>query len=912
MKSPSFTAGRSRMHVGCACARGCAPKRQRGISLIALASILALLSALIVALGYKTSDYFNQRQALDSEALMRVADHQLRQYVLVSGRLPCPDTDGDGLSNGGTANDCGGMQKGHLPYKTLGLTDRHYGFGEVPILYGVYNTGPISFTSDAHTFFPTYENESAVATRLTLPAAPNTFDFCASLGLLKAQAPPGATSAGLAVTDGTNTYNAVYALALPGLADRDAAAAGWAGATGISPQYDRRNASSATRFELPQQPVVTHYDDITLYRSADALHNLYRCESMLNAIDILSTAVTVEKQTRDFAAAVASQAKVGLAVNAVGALLATVAVINAGRAVASGGEVIGVSSSLLATAAATCPLPPWVTCALIPIYSAALASGVSGTSLAAASLITTTAALALRLTAVGLYADLVSRTTDPNPSPPTPPAPPSVADQMTALARYVAAKTTASTAYGVLTAYVPPVVTQAMIDAARADRNSKLAAANANIGSVVDAPLLTVLNVNLNGSTATCVPTASNTCAGFTARQVPRTDGSGNLVKNADGSEIYDTIYTKDLVPAPYSPGVTPSLTGYYQALAQVGTVQAPAPIPADADQATRDAINAANARLAAAAAAAVDPAAALASSNAVLGSYSNLLAATKDFDDKNLAYQAALNAYNAAQNAYLAAQNAYDTAVAANLATAAVLKTTRDNALAARDSAGVTRDSALVTRDNARNTLRSRMGNPGWDYTGTQTLCGGGSTTSSSCGWMTNATPGGGGSTVATTGAAVVNNFLSSEASYQNALAWKRVKDNAAARADAAWINRNELKMLLCAAKAPPASFIGGGRSSDDPGSWDLTENVLATDGSGTPTPTNLNCIGLSEPALPASVAGANSVTLADRRARYCTVGGADYNPALCAALNLPVVPTGVRGVEPIVTTLIEKGIAR
>jgi hypothetical protein len=905
--------------------RGVACRRQRGFSLIALASILALLSALIVALGYKTSDYFNQSQALDAEALMRVADHQLRQYVLVNGRLPCPDTDGDGLSNGGTANDCNGTQKGNLPYKTLGLTDRHYRFGEVPILYGVYNTNLTSFTSSAHTFFPSYENESGDLTRLTLPAAPSTFDFCASLGLLQAQGLPAASSAGLAVTDGTNTYNAVYALALPGLADRDAAAAGWPGTTGISPQYDGLNAVSATRFELPQRPVTAQYDDRTLFRSAQSLHDLYRCESMLNAIDILSTAVTTEKQTRDFAAAMASQVKMGLIMNAMSSLQATVAVINAGRAVAAGGEVIGVSSSLLATAAATCPLPPWITCALIPIFSAALASGISGSGLAAASLVTASAALALRLTAVGLYAALLSRTTDPSAPPDTAATPPSVADQMTALTSYAAAKATARTAYSDLTAY-GPAVTPAIIATDKADRDSKLAAANANVASVVDATLKSALTVDLNGSTATCTPPALSNCAGYTARQVPRTNGSGALVTNPDGSEIYDTIYTKDLVPAPYSPGVAPSVAGYYQAVAQAGATQAPTPIPAGADATTTAAITAANAKQAAAAAAAVPPATALANSNVVIGSYSNLLASINDFDTKNLTYNAAETAYTAAQAAAATAQAAAATALAAYVAapttpaaTKAALLLASNNAAAASTAADgaslaakAARDTAKTARDTARGTVRTGIGNATWDYTGSATVCGGGSTTASSCGWMTNATAGGGGATVATTGSAAVNAFLASEAIYQNALGWQKVKDAAAAKADAAWTSRNELKMLLCAAKAPPVSFIGGGRSSDDPLSWDVTENVLATDGSGAPTPVNLNCIGLSQPALPTDVTGANNVTLADRRLKYCTVGGLDYNAAICAALNLPTTATSVQGVEPIVNSLIDKGIAR
>ena len=90
--------------------------KQRGIGMLQLLVILGALMALVVGLSYKTSDYFAKSQALDSDALLRLADNQLRQYIAANGRLPCPDlhVPATGLeSSGCTSSD----QKGYLPYK---------------------------------------------------------------------------------------------------------------------------------------------------------------------------------------------------------------------------------------------------------------------------------------------------------------------------------------------------------------------------------------------------------------------------------------------------------------------------------------------------------------------------------------------------------------------------------------------------------------------------------------------------------------------------------------------------------------------------------------------------------------------------------------------------------------------------
>lgn len=888
MTAPVTSIARCRSTQGWRSARLPGSRRQRGISLIALASILVLLSALIVALGYKTSDYFSKGQVLDSDALLRVADNQLRQYIVANGRLPCPDLDGDGFSDGDADGSCKSnsasqtQQKGSLPYKTLGLTDKNYVYGEVPMLYGVYNTAAVSFTSRSQTFFPSYQDKDNQSANLTTTR--NTFDFCTSLVTLRDQAAPTLPSAGLGATDGTNAYSAVYALALPGQGDRDPTAAGWAGGPAINAQYDGRNATSPNWFELPQRPVDAGYDDRTAFRTALDLHEYYRCESMLSSISVLAEAVTVQKETEDFADSNAADVQDGLAANVLGIQIALWNLGQSIAAVASGAEVLSISSGLLSAVSATCPIPPFVTCALIPVYATAVANASIGLGLAGGALVASTAALALQFTAKQLYADLATRTaTAPTPAVASSSNIP-VQRQKDLLAQYVSTKGNATTAYAQLTAY-GPAPTAAQIAGYKADRNARIGDFNNQVGQVQDSTLQDVLSRNFNGRTASCTPPDQNNCAGYTARQVPRRDGNGNLVKNTDGSLVYDTIYTLDLLANPYAPGVVLSVTTYYQALAQSDTPKSPTAIPPGADQATRDAIAASNASLASAPT--IDPAQARSASNAVLGSYSSLLAAAADFDRKNLAYDVA--------------KRAYDLKFVAS-------PITNPNPLTPTLAEILALQASLNARNNARDTLRIRMADPNWDYPVTGgSLCGGGST--SGCGWMDNATAGGS-APLQNTGSAAANNYLASEAIYQNALAWQKLKDAADTTAGLAWSDRNTLKTTLCAVKSPAQDFVGAAsRSSDNPNAWDQSENVLATDGAGVPTPVNLSCTGLA----PADRSGDSAAAQAAEKAKYCTTGTTTYDAALCAVYSgTAAARSTIRGADAIVNRLIEKGIAK
>lgn len=81
----------------------------RGFSLLELLALLALLTGLVSALLYKTLDVSVQVTQQNTETALAAADEQLRQFAAWNGRLPCPDTTGNGIEN------CSGGAKGTYP-----------------------------------------------------------------------------------------------------------------------------------------------------------------------------------------------------------------------------------------------------------------------------------------------------------------------------------------------------------------------------------------------------------------------------------------------------------------------------------------------------------------------------------------------------------------------------------------------------------------------------------------------------------------------------------------------------------------------------------------------------------------------------------------------------------------------------
>jgi hypothetical protein len=862
--------------------------RQRGVSLLEVTAILLSLVALSVALIYKTTDFFAKAEVLDSEALLKIADHQLRQYIAANGRLPCPDLNGDGLSDGDADGSCNGQQKGYLPYKTLGMAEANYVYGEVPMLYGAYQDGTISFTSRAQTFVPDYADKTNAAANTRLATDPrNIFDFCASLGTLNALAGPSAT--GVSVNQGATTYNAVFALALPGQANRDGLTAGWAGGPSVNAQYDGLNATSDHLFEFPKAPVTPLYDDRTAFRTGTDLYDYFRCAAMNESISLLSQAITVQKETEDFADANRENAVKGVIVNAIGIALATWELGTTIATIAEGIEQITLASSLLATAVATCIV--LVGCAFIPVYTTSLSLAIAGTALATAASIAAAVDLGLNITATVLYADLVSRTANAT-SPPQLPLTGFPPNQLPPLYdKYVASEADAKAAYDLT--LVPPIPGNTVANYDTIQQGTAATVAGGSyIGSITDAQLKDLLQSALSGNTQTCVDTPANClAAGFTAQQNPSTSGTG-----ANTTITYTTSYVKDVLatsyPA-YAPGVVPSVGQYYDAVLQQN-ITAPPPITD---------LNSCNAMgfptapcQPAPIPAPPSPTTAMNTSNTVVGNYTTLLQAVADFDVKNLDYEAKLAAYNTALAAYNAAAcpgGGGCTATLINNLNAAT--TNRDNAAAARTA--------------ALTTLRTAIGDPSWNHTGNTSLCGGGANVSG-CGWMNNTAPSAGNSTTpGKTSSSVINGYLTDFNNYEDARVYQQKLDTAAAKASAAWSNRNTYKTALCSVGPPSVDWVGASSiPSADPAQWDVSEQLLVPLTTTNP-PTGLNCSG---GGTPTDLSAEEAAARAAEQARYCLVGGPDYDANLCALYSSTGVAATIQGAEPIVRELIRRGITK
>jgi hypothetical protein len=778
------------------------PRNQRGVTMLELIGIVGALMTLVIALNYKTADFFAKSQSLDSDAVLRMADNQLRQYIVANGRLPCPDLTGNGIA----ATSCDSrQQKGYLPYITLGMADKNYVFGEVPMLYGAYNDGTVAMTSKAQTFYPSYADNSNTQQQVTTTR--NIFDFCKSLTDLKALS--GATS-GVAVTNGSDLYKAVYALAMPGQANRDGLPAGWASGPAVNAQYDGLNATSSNQFALPQSAITPIYDDRTQFRDASNLYDYFRCDAMNSSISLMVEAVSVQKETEDFADSNAETVQKGLIMNAVGIAMAAWQLGQAIAETSAASEVLGISSGLLATVSATCPIPPWVTCALIPVYAVAVGSASTGLGLAAGAIAAAAVELGLQITATVLYADLNSRTST-TPAPVAQTTNVSAARLSELQAAYQTSNATAQTAYNAT--QPAPAQTVEYYDSLQ---KNKSAAVTTALNGIVDSTLSTLLKDTFTGKNATCALATTTLCS-----------SNGYTLHGTSGT-AFDIVgnYTKELLSAPYSPGVVNAQSGFYQALAMAGTGQATP-----------------------------DPAAALTSSNAVISSYNRLLAATADFDQKNLAL----------------ANNSIPDDVA-------TLSTAR---------------SASLT------TLRGLMGNANWDYNGTTTLCGGGGSVSS-CGWMTN-TSSDTGSTASTT----VNDYLTAYANYQNRVNYQKTVDAATGKANSAWSDRNGYKTALCGNPPTSVTWLGGSTlPSANPTNWDASENLLAA------TPTGLSCTGS---AAPLNLSTQNAEANAAEKAKYC-VGGSAPDANLCALYSgtATVTRSTIQGAQPIVNALILKGIVK
>lgn len=266
-----------------------APKQLRGFGLLQVLLLIAVMAGL-AAIGYlqwrERSLISESRQ---EQQMLAQADLALATFAAVMNRLPCIDTNRDGLEDCDALN----VQKGWLPSITLRLAGANSGVNVGQLLYLVQRGGgannltaitdiwqPLGYDEDDQTFFAMrgdgYPNDIFSLT-----------DFCQRLEVARAQ-PISSNSAQV----NTSPARAVaYALAHPGFSDAD----------GDGSLFDGGNvATNLHSMEDPQyRPQLAGYNDVVRERSFESLQADLQCAPLINSIDTVALGHDVVAQVAD-------------------------------------------------------------------------------------------------------------------------------------------------------------------------------------------------------------------------------------------------------------------------------------------------------------------------------------------------------------------------------------------------------------------------------------------------------------------------------------------------------------------------------------------------------------------------------------------------------------------------------------
>ena len=206
---------------------------QAGFTLVEMA-IVVIIAGMIISIAATVLPSLIQSSKIKrTRAILEKVDYAIQGYATANGRLPCPDTNGNGAENrnpGPTISpddDTCDAYVGAIPHVTLGLSsgkDIWQNF----IRYGVY--------------------EDMVRTSQSGLCAPPPCTLCL------ADFANNPNAAWLSTNDGTNVTQVGYALASGGTKDMD----------GDNDFFDGRNASSVanSQFESPDKITAPDYDDL--------------------------------------------------------------------------------------------------------------------------------------------------------------------------------------------------------------------------------------------------------------------------------------------------------------------------------------------------------------------------------------------------------------------------------------------------------------------------------------------------------------------------------------------------------------------------------------------------------------------------------------------------------------------------
>lgn len=271
----------------CEVARCPVPSQQRGFGLLEVMLLVAVFGSLLTAGYLELRKRTTVQAARQEQAVLAQADAAVMTFSTVHHRLPCPDTDRDGLE------DCAStVQKGWLPSTSLLLAGADAGVEVGQLRYLVQRGGatydlasladdwrPLEYA--APTFFnkrqTTAHGGDYKADILSLA------DLCQRLEDASKTTLTGA----MAQVTATPARAVAYALAHPGLND----------AAGNNSLFDGVNGAAGHVMEDPARPpILSAYDDLVFERSFVSLQQAFGCTQLTQSINTVALGLDVVAQ----------------------------------------------------------------------------------------------------------------------------------------------------------------------------------------------------------------------------------------------------------------------------------------------------------------------------------------------------------------------------------------------------------------------------------------------------------------------------------------------------------------------------------------------------------------------------------------------------------------------------------------
>jgi hypothetical protein len=367
------------------------PKWLRGFGLLEVALLTTVVIGAVVAGLVAMRSVQESQHAESIEAQLRRANDAVVAFAAQHNRLPCPDTDGDGLEDATASGDqctAAAGQKGWLPTTSLGLSAT----GSDPssntrLIYLVQREA-----ADLARAQPERHNPPAFDTNTGQYSATVPLNQLATTDLCQGIA--NARSMPLAVTHAQADGHAVaYALVHPGGQAQSGAELGFEGLNRLS--------ASGTSVEAPNRTrTLGLYDDRVWVQSYQGLSDALECDQLLAASRMLGFAnewvseVNEQKQSTLVSSGIAST--INLISSGVAALKTGLAV----KGLVSAVSHLSAAATALAGAIASCVV--LVGCALIPTFSAAVGTAIAAIAAYTATIALDASSLAASLVASGL------------------------------------------------------------------------------------------------------------------------------------------------------------------------------------------------------------------------------------------------------------------------------------------------------------------------------------------------------------------------------------------------------------------------------------------------------------------------------------------------------------------------------